>query len=282
MSAAASAGSAGPVAAPGVRGASTQEPSPLAHESHGPGHGSDLVLLHGVGLDRSMWQRCLPALATRHRVTVVDLRGHGASPAAAAGVTVGDLAGDVAALLDGPTHLVGFSLGALVAQQLAVAHPESVASLTLVSSVADRSAQERSAVAGRRRLAAEDFAVSAQAAVDRWIGPAWRAREPALTEAVLGTLLRTDRASYLACYDVFATADAQLWPQLPRITAPTLAVTGSEDPGSTPEMSRRLAARIPGARATVVPGARHLLPLERPDDLTATILAHTGQGASPP
>ncbi|MER7396453.1 alpha/beta fold hydrolase [Streptomyces sp. NPDC000151] len=247
----------------------------LSHEVHGSG--PDLVLLHGVGLDRGMWQRCVPALAARHRVLAADLRGHGASPAAAAGVTLDELAGDVAALLNGPAHLVGFSLGALVAQQLDVSRPELVSSLTLVSSVAARSEAERAAVARRRRRAAEDFGASARAAVDRWFSPAWRAREPELAEQVHNTLLHTDRTSYLACYDVFATADTGLWPLLPRITAPTLALTGSEDPGSTPEMTRRLAARIPGARGTVVPDARHLLPLERPDDLSSAILTHTGQ-----
>ncbi|TPQ22936.1 alpha/beta fold hydrolase [Streptomyces sporangiiformans] len=251
----------------------------LAHEVHG--EGPDLVLLHGVGLDRGLWGPCLAALAARHRVLLVDLRGHGASPAAAAGLTLGELAEDVAALLEGPTHVVGFSLGALVAQQLALTRPESVASLTLVSSVADRSAEERSAVAGRRRRAAEDFEASARATVERWFAPEWRVREPSRAEAVLGTLLATDRTSYLACYDVFATADAALWPRLPRIFAPTLAITGADDPGSTPEMTRRLAGQIPGARATVLPGARHLLPLERPGDLTRAILQHTGPQESP-
>ena len=64
-------------------GARSTTPVALGHETHGAGPG--LVLLHGVGLDRRMWERCLPALTARHRVTLVDLRGHGASPAAAPG-----------------------------------------------------------------------------------------------------------------------------------------------------------------------------------------------------
>ncbi|MEV7085678.1 alpha/beta fold hydrolase [Streptomyces sp. NPDC093085] len=257
---------------------------PLAHETHGAGTG--LVLLHGVGLDRRMWDRCLPGLAAAHRVTLADLRGHGASPAAGASTSCAALAGDVAALVErtthgegreGPVHLVGFSLGALVAQRLAVDRPELVASLTLVSSVAARSARERAAVAERRRRAAEDFGASARAAVERWFAPAWRAREPETADAVLRTLLATDHASYLACYDIFGTADAELWPLLPGIAAPTLAITGVDDPGSTPEMTRRLAARIPGARGAVVPDTRHLLPLERPDPLVTAVLAHTAE-----
>ncbi|MGW5697528.1 alpha/beta fold hydrolase, partial [Streptomyces asiaticus] len=96
---------------------------------------------------------------------------------------------------------------------------------------------------------------------------------------VLDTLLANDRASYLACYRVFATADTGLWRWLPRIAAPTVAVTGERDPGSTPAMSHRLADRIPGARAVIVPGARHLLPLECPRELTDVILTRTGAHA---
>lgn len=249
----------------------------LSHETHGDGPG--VVLLHGVGLDRTMWSRCLPALAARHRVTLVDLRGHGDSPRAAAGVSLAELAADVAALLEGPTHVVGFSLGALVAQQLAIESPELAMSLTLVSSVAARSEDERAAVALRRQRAREDFAASAHAAVDRWFSPEWRAREPELPKAVLTTLLHNDQTSYLACYDVFATADAELWPRLSAIKAPTLVVTGGDDPGSTPAMTQALADHIPGSRAVIVPTARHLLPLERPKVLTEAILEHTGAGA---
>jgi pimeloyl-ACP methyl ester carboxylesterase len=251
----------------------------LGHEMHGAGTGLGVVLLHGVGLDRTMWARCLPSLAARHRVTLVDLRGHGDSPPAAPGVSLRELAADVAELLTGPTHVVGFSLGALVAQQLSLEHPELTASLTLVSSVAGRSAEERAAVARRRELARDDFEGSARAAVDRWFSPEWRSREPELERSVLTTLLANDPTSYLACYDVFATADATLWPKLPGITAPTVAVTGADDPGSTPVMSESLAQRIPDARAVIVPGARHLLPLERPEELTEAILEHTGTNA---
>ncbi|MFJ2608392.1 alpha/beta fold hydrolase [Streptomyces sp. NPDC087425] len=251
----------------------------LGHETHGDGPA--LVLLHGVGLDRRMWARCLPALTARHRVTLVDLRGHGTSPPAAPGVGVRELAADVAELLTGPADVVGFSLGALVAQQLALTAPESTRSLTLVSSVAARDAAQRAAVARRHRRAREDFAGSARAATERWFSPAWRAREPEVALSVLSTLLGNDRTSYLACYEVFAGADAELWPLLPRITAPTLAITGADDPGSTPAMTHLLADRIPGARAQVVPGARHLLPLEHPTELTAAILRHTGAQAPP-
>ena len=239
------------------------------------GEGPDLVLIHGVGLDRRMWSRCAPRLAEDYRVRLVDMRGHGRSPEAGPGTTLTDLAADVAELLDGPTHVVGFSLGALVGQQLALAFPDRVSSLTLVSSVATRTPEEREAVLGRLQVAAADLAETSRRAVDRWFSPEWRAAEPALAEEILATLLANDEASYLRCYEIFATGDAELAPRLSEIAAPTLAVTGELDPGSTPDMSYRLAAAIPGARALVIPGTRHLLPLERPTELIDAVLEHT-------
>ncbi|MDW6065048.1 alpha/beta fold hydrolase [Streptomyces sp. FXJ1.4098] len=166
-------------------------PVALSHETHGDGPG--LVLLHGVGLDRHLWDRCLPRLAARHRVTLVDLRGHGASPPRQPGCPWPNWRGCRGAA-GRPTHIVGFSLGALVAQQLGLVRPELAASLTLVSSVAGRTEEERAAVARRRVLAARDFGASAWAAVDRWFSAGWRAQEPALAQDVLDTLLANDRA----------------------------------------------------------------------------------------
>lgn len=247
----------------------------IGHERHGAG--TDLVLVHGVGLDRRMWDACVPDLAARHRVTSVDLRGHAASPPAAPGVTLSDLARDVLETVEQPAHLAGFSLGALVATEAALRWPEAVASLTLVSSVARRTPEETHAVTRRLRAAREDFPASVDAAVDRWFTPAWQAAAPETVALVRDTLLANDLDSYLACYELFTRADAELWPRLPGLSVPTLAVTGGADPGSTPAMSGALASVIPGARSVVVPGARHLLALEAPDRLAAEIVRHTSE-----
>jgi (E)-2-((N-methylformamido)methylene)succinate hydrolase len=239
------------------------------------GTGSDLVLLHGVGLDHQMWRRCIGPLAMRHRVLSLDLPGHGQAPRVREPISLAGLADRVAAQIPGRVHLAGFSLGALIAQQLALSRSDRIASLMLISSVANRSAEQASAVRERMQASERDFAAAARAAISRWMTPAWQRREPELAEEVLATLLRNDHASYLACYRVFATSDRELWSRLSAITVPTLCITGSEDTGSTPAMTEALAAALPRARAVVIPGARHLLPLEHPDALTAHMLAHT-------
>ncbi|MGH3358087.1 MAG: alpha/beta fold hydrolase, partial [Nocardioidaceae bacterium] len=152
--------------------------------------------------------------------------------------------------------------------------PDLVRGLVLVSAVCDRSETERASVLERLRQSESDPRATVDAAVERWFTPQWRADEPGLVEQVRATLAGNDRGSYVACYRIFATADAEVWPHLAEIAAPTLAITGSDDPGSTPEMTHRLAAAIPKRTARIVEGARHLLPLQEPAALSDAILSH--------
>jgi pimeloyl-ACP methyl ester carboxylesterase len=133
-----------------------------------------------------------------------------------------------------------------------------------------RTESERTAVLGRLVAAKADFPGSVEASLERWY--AGTDTDPALVEETRATLLGNDVASYLNCYRVFATADAEIGPELPRITTPALAITGELDPGSTPEMTRRLAAALPDCDAVVVPGARHMLPVQQPHGLVTPLI----------
>jgi pimeloyl-ACP methyl ester carboxylesterase len=238
---------------------------------------SRVVLLHGVGLDATMWGPLADLLADDVDVLALDLPGHGARRPAPAGVTLADLADEIAGDVPPGAHLVGFSLGALVAQHLARYRPDLVASLTSVSSVCRRTPGERAAVLGRLAAAEADFPGSVAASLDRWY--AGTATDPELVRRTETTLLSNDVPSYLNCYRVFATADAEIAPELGRITVPALAVTGADDPGSTPEMTRRLADAMPDCRAVVVPGARHMLPVQQPQELAASLITFLGERA---
>jgi (E)-2-((N-methylformamido)methylene)succinate hydrolase len=228
--------------------------------------GAPVVLLHGVGLDRTVWAEVQERLADR-RTLALDLPGHGAQPPLTAPVTLEDLAEDVLDRMpEGRVHLVGFSLGALIAQWIAARHPDRVLSLTCVSAVCSRTPEEAEAVRGRLETARADFATSMERAVDRWFPddvPGNRERRDRTREV----LLANDVGSYLHAYAVFASGDREVAPELHRIAVPTLAITGELDPGSTPEMTDRLADSIEGARRRVVPGVRHMLPVEAPDAL---------------
>ncbi len=235
-----------------------------------------VVLLHGVGLSREMWEPVAGLFPSGYEVLALDLPGHGARSPVTGPLTLADLAGRLAPEIPPGAHLVGFSLGALVAQHFAAHDPERVATLTCVSSVCRRTPTEREAVLARMHAAERDFPAAAAASIQRWYaGTDVPAEVVRRTEA---TLLANDVGSFLACYRVFATGDAEIAPDLGRIAVPTLAITGSQDPGSTPAMTARLAASIPDCRAVVVPGARHMLPVEQPRELVDRVLELVARG----
>lgn len=231
-----------------------------------------IALIHGVGLDGSMWAPLREFLEPEYDVQVLELLGHGRRPHAPVGVTLAELAADVAERLEPNTHLVGFSLGALVAQHLARFRPDLVASLVSVASVCARTSEEHAAVMVRLASAESDFPATVEASIRRWY-PEGSSVRAVQVEATREVLLKNDPKSFLACYRVFATADAEIAAELPLITVPSHAVTGELDPGSTPEMSARLAAAIPGCTCSVISGARHMMPVERPQELANTLTA---------
>lgn len=221
-----------------------------------------------------MWSRCVPLLSPHALVVTPDLPGHGSAAPIRGEVSLGDLTTGVLEHLGSSAHVVGFSLGALVAEHLALTHPGLVRSLVLVSAVGLRDPDQQAAVQARYDAAQRSPADSAQASIERWFRPSFHRREAELAEEVRRRLLTNDHESYLACYRLFAEADRALWPRLADITAPTLVTTGAEDAGSTPRMTVDLARTIPHASAQVIPDAGHLLPLEQPAALSQSILDH--------
>jgi len=229
-----------------------------------------VVLLHGVGLDGSMWASLTAQLATE--TVALDLPGHGAQAPLTAPTTLAEFAAHVEARLpDGACHLVGFSLGSLVAQYIARFSPERVRSLTCVSSVCQRTPSETSAVLERLAQAREDFSATVDRSIARWY-PADSFVEPALVAETRRVLDANDVDSFLYAYEIFATGDQLLAAELGNIIVPTLAITGELDPGSTPEMTHRLHAAVPQSRERIVAKTRHMLPVEAPEALAAELL----------
>ena len=236
-----------------------------------------IVLLHGVGLDHTVWEPVAERLSDPFTLVMPDLLGHGDGPPAPPGATLSVLADAVIDQIPTAAHLIGFSLGGLIAEDIALRRPDLVTTLVVVSSVCQRTPTEREAVLARLEVAGANFPATVAASLHRWfdgadIDPDWVDR----TEA---TLRGNDVESFLTCYRIFATADAELAPHLAEITAPTLAITGGLDLGSTPEMSRRLAAAVPNGRSVVVPNVRHMLPIEDPDALCDSVVTFIGENA---
>lgn len=244
----------------------------------GRGGGAPVVLIHGVGLDREMWAPQVAALTALGPVLSYDMIGHGETPPRPDGCALGDFAAQLAALLDAlgieRCRPVGFSMGGIVARAFAARWPERVERLVLMSTVFERTAAARASVEGRcETVAAEGIAATVGPALERWFTPAWAAAHPDVVEAVRRRMLANDPAGYLAAYRVFATADREPAAEgLARIACPTLVLTGADDANSTPAMAETLAKRLSDGRALVLPGRRHMMPLEAADEVNAALL----------
>ncbi|BAN47150.1 alpha/beta fold hydrolase [Metapseudomonas resinovorans] len=247
----------------------TAERTPAGTSYLATGQGHPVVLIHGVGLNKEMWGGQIVGLAPHFQVIAYDMLGHGASPRPEPGTGLEGYAEQLRELLE---HLqleratvIGFSMGGLVARAFALHHPQRLEGLVILNSVFNRSAEQRAGVIERTRQAAEHGPdANAEAALSRWFSHEYQAANPAQIAAIRQTLASNDPQGYLTTYELFATQDMYRVEDLPGITVPTLVATGELDPGSTPEMARQLAERIPGAQVAVLDEQRHMMPVESP------------------
>ena len=247
-----------------------------AWELHGSGPA--VVLIHGFGLNRAMWQWQLPALTPHFSVLTYDLLGHGESARPAGTPDLSMFSRQLQGLMERCgiecAAPVGFSLGGMIARRFALDHPDRVAALAILNSPHGRSPAEREAVRQRVRQTEEQGpSANVEPALERWFTPAFRAEAPATIALIREWITRNDPAVYPQIYRVLAEGDAEIAQGLERIACPTLVMTGEDDPGNTPAMARTMAGLIPGARLAVLPGLRHMALVEAPAAVNGPLAA---------
>ncbi len=232
------------------------------------GNGAPLVLIHGVGSRADDWSGVIEALGDGFAIFAYDQRGHGGSDAPPGPYTIEDLTGDLIGLMDdlglARAHIAGFSLGGLVAQSVALNHPQRVDKLALISTVAGRTDEERARVIGRLEFLSNappsDYF---EQSVNRWFTPAFREAHPGIVTGRKARAVAMDTVAYAAAYHALAHTD--FGEALTGIAAETLVMTGEDDIGSTPRMAEFMRGHIPNAQLRVLPGLRHSLLLEAPE-----------------
>ena len=247
-----------------------------AWERHGSG--PPVVLIHGFGLNRAMWQWQLPALTPQFSVLTYDLLGHGESAPPTGTSDLAKFSRQLLGLMDRRgierAAVVGFSLGGMIARRAALDYGDRLLALAILNSPHDRSPAEREAVRTRvRQTEAHGPAANVEPALERWFTPAFRAEAPETIALVRAWIRRNDPALYPQIYRVLAEGDAEIAEGLERIACPTLVMTGSDDPGNTPAMARAMAGLIPGARLVILPGLRHMALAEAPEAVNAPLCA---------
>ncbi|PKV88732.1 3-oxoadipate enol-lactonase/4-carboxymuconolactone decarboxylase [Streptomyces sp. TLI_146] len=257
----------------------TETPEPakaptLQYRIDGPDDAPVLVLGPSLGTTWHMWDRQIPELAGTWRIVRFDLPGHGGAPAHPA-VSVSELGDRLIATLDelGVRRFgyAGSAIGAAVGADLALRHPQRLASLALIAA----SPRFGTADEFRQRgvvVRSNGMDPMARSAPERWFTPAYAAAQPAIVEWAVQMVRTTDPGCYIAACEALAAFDIRA--DLARIGVPTLVLAGAEDRVTGPGDARTLVAGIPEARLAVVPGAAHLAPVEQPAAVTDLLVHH--------
>lgn len=240
------------------------------------GSGPALVLIHGVGLNLAMWKPALSLLEPHFTVIRYDLIGHGATADAGPAVGLSDFVEQLRQLLDHlrekKPHVLGFSLGGIIARGWAAAFPPRIAKLVVLCSIAPRGAEARVAIGVRlAQLETSGVAATVDAAIDRWFTPGFIAARPAVIAGVRAMLDANQGPGYPAAYRFFATADDVI-EDLGSVVCPTLAITAENDVGSTPEMAERIAAASAAGQVHIVPTLRHMAVVESPQAVLIPVM----------
>ncbi|MFI9394223.1 alpha/beta fold hydrolase [Streptomyces bauhiniae] len=263
----------------------------LQYRFDGPEDAPVLILGPSLGTTWHMFDRQVPELVKQWRVLRFDLPGHGGAPAHPAG-SVAELATRLLATLDSlgvqRFGYAGCALGGAVGIELALRHPERLASLALVAASPRFGTPDEFRQRGVI-VRTNGLDPIARSAPDRWFTGGFAAAQPAITEWAVQMVRTTDPGCYIAACEALAAFDVR--PELGRIGVPTLVLVGSEDQVTGPAEARTLVAGIHDARLAVVPGASHLVPVEQPAAVTDLLVRHfstawqqpfdTGQTALP-
>jgi 3-oxoadipate enol-lactonase len=245
------------------------------------GQGQPILFIHGLGSSSRDWELQVPVFAKHYRVVTFDLRGHGQSDKPAGPYTMSLLAGDAAALIEGlglaPAHVVGISLGGMIALQLAVSASDLVRSLTVVNAGPEfvvRTMKERLMVFQRQAivrllgmqkmgevLSKRLFPEPGQEEIRRLFVERWAENDPRAYQEAMRALVGwsvTDKLSTIQC--------------------PTLVIAADHD--YTPvAVKEAYVARMPHAELVVINDSRHATPVERPEQFNGALMAFLSKQA---
>ncbi|WP_213956492.1 alpha/beta hydrolase [Variovorax sp. dw_954] len=236
------------------------------------GEGPAIVCVHGLGGSSNTFTPLMPAMA-RHRVIRLDLPGSGRSQRAEGGLTIERYVATTLDVCDRlnvlRAHWVGHSMGNIVLQHIAAAHPKRVASLTMFGPLITPPDAARTAIqarAAKAREGASGMQDITLALLQASISADTRERLPIAVAYVRESLMRQDGENYARSCEALAAAQPAA---IENIEAPVLLVTGDEDGVAPPQAVRAMADKLHRAaskRVVVLPRCGHWTPIERPEE----------------
>lgn len=233
------------------------------------GKGPPVLFGHGLTFSHRMWKAQAQALKDLYTVIRLDFRGHGETGGGVQPFTLYDLAGDVIAIMDAlgieRCVYVGFSMGGMVGARLLERYPQRLEGIVFISTTASPEPPERRELYAQLNEKTRDKDPDRQTiefVLSLMFSEGFRTSHPEIIEEFYRELNRkNDAGMYHATRAVIERED--LDPILPRVQLPALVILSEEDMAVPPELCERLATGIPGAELIRIPGAGHMVPVEK-------------------
>jgi len=228
-----------------------------------------IVFIHGVGLNNEIWKPQINFFKKYNTLTY-DLLGHGKTPLKKSKVTFNDFSRQLLNLINElkfkKIHLVGFSLGALIARHFASKHNDRLCSLIIHGSVYKRTEEQRRVVINRFNVAKLNRPASKRSALTRWLTEEYISKNPETYNEIYSMLENNNNKNYLKSYELFThyNDDDDM---IKKIKVNTLITTGEHDVRSTPEMSRNLNKAIKNSKFLEIKKGKHLCSIECADNV---------------
>lgn len=248
----------------------------LYAESRGAQDAACVVLMGSLASDLTSWELQVGALVDAgFRAVTFDYRGHGrstvASPPFSLELFENDLHAVLAAFEVRRPHLLGLSLGGMVALSAAANSGGDYSSIVIASTRADMPEPLASAWVERARgVRQHGVETIADGTLERWFTEDFRRNHPEIVARVRSMIVQTDRAAYADCIEIVRTID--LMDRLHELRLPALYVTGEQDTASPPALMREMQRRTPGARFATIPSAAHLPNMEQPEAFNRLVI----------
>lgn len=249
----------------------------IAYHLWGRRHGTPVLLVQGLGVDSRGWALQRGAFGRRHRCIAIDNRGTGFSDAPPGPYNLGDMATDAVDVLDAEgierAHVVGASMGGVIAQFVGVLHPDRVRSLTLACTACRHHEWRRELLQEWADVVSERGMGALTEDAMRWlIGPRLQRRFGVWLNVLARVLMQTRAEPFVAQVQAILDASDEMRHELRSITAPTLVITGSQDTLTPLGDAEELAELIPTAQLFVVRGVAHGLMAEAPNAFNDAVL----------
>lgn len=235
-----------------------------------------VVLIHALGMDLTYWDHQIEALRKNHEVVAFDLPGHGGSGGRPEDWKLEALCSMLKDTISktgaSSAHLVGLSVGSMIAQAFALAEPTIVESLTLMGSASTFTPEARDFLRGLGKLTLDGgMEAIVASSMPYWFADATKEQRPDILDRTAKTLRQNNTAFQAAAWEMIAdySVDFEVNP----IDCPTLILVGEQDGNTPPQASEILAKLIPRSELHVVPGAGHMLPFEAPEVVNEHLLA---------